>query len=381
MGQERFERYCASTTTDQGCTASKEQISGSSFTRLREWFGTANVYGKPARSILNPASGYIRAYDFTLNPYRGCQYGCSYCYATAFSPNQAMRDDWGNWVIVKENAAELIAKDLDRWQTKHDRPPSIYMSTVTDPYQPIECRERLTRSLLEVMLGRPRAQQPTLVVQTRSPMVVRDLDLLHQFDRVRINLSIPTGSDAVRRDFEPRSPSIKARLNTLAKIRYTAPFDSRLRLSATVTPFLPTFGSLAGDRDREALARLDHADPDCDPDCDRDRDRDRNHPDQRDQTNIQIARKSHKKRDEKRDDLDQLARSLACADRVVFQPFHRNNGGSLGATTRAAAIELRAKYADWYAREADYSQCLRDKLRHYAPDLEILDGAEGFGYA
>jgi DNA repair photolyase len=344
MGKEQFERYqVRSARNADGCAGGTAQTDSTLavVTPLREQFGTANVYGKPARSILNPASGYIRAYDFTLNPYRGCQYGCSYCYATAFSPNQAMRDDWGHWVIVKENAAALIDKELKRWQAKHDRPPSIYMSTVTDPYQPIECRERLTRSLLVAMLARPPEQRPTLVVQTRSPMVVRDLDLLHQFDRVRVNLSIPTGSDRVRRDFEPRSPSIAARLQTLAKIRYTAPFTSRLKLSATVTPFLPTFGSLTDDTPR----RSNPSEPD------------------------------------KPDDLDRLARALACADRVVFQPLHREGGGRTGATTREAAIALRAKYADWYDREADYSQCLRDKLKRYAPDLEILDGAEGFGYA
>lgn len=337
MGKEQFERYLATDVAGSGAVDLSDPTLGE-VTRLREQFGTANVYGKPARSILNPASGYIRAYDFTLNPYRGCQYGCSYCYATAFSPNQAMRDDWGNWVIIKENAAELITKDLDRWQTKHDRPPSIYMSTVTDPYQPIECRERLTRSLLVAMLARPPEQQPTLVIQTRSPMIVRDLDLLHQFDRVRVNLSIPTGSDPVRRDFEPRSPSIAARLHTLAKIRYTAPFSSRLKLSATVTPFLPTFGSLNDDTNRRSPSS-------------------------------------------KADDLDRFARSLACVDRVVFQPFHQSGDSQLTATTREAAIALQAKYADWYDREADYSQCLRDKLKRYAPDIEILDGAEGFGYA
>ncbi|MGD1900938.1 MAG: radical SAM protein [Geitlerinemataceae cyanobacterium] len=329
MGREIFEGYTDDKATEDGAA-------NGAAVRVRERLAGANIYAKAARSILNPASGYIQAYDFTLNPYRGCQYGCSYCYATAFSPNAKMRDDWGNWVIVKDNAATLLGKELARWyKGDRDRPPSIYMSTVTDPYQPIESRARLPRSLLEVMLDRPACEQPTLVVQTRSPMVWRDRDLLHRFERVRVNISIPTGSDAVRRDFEPRSPSVKARINTLKKLRYTAPFDSQLKLSATVTPFLPTFGAIDGERTDG----------------------------------------------EESDDLDRLARGLACADRVVFQPFHPSGGGRLSATTREAAIALRAKYADWYAREADYSRCLRDKLRRYAPDLEILDGAEGFGYA
>lgn len=73
-----------------------------------ENFGHVNVYGVNAKSLLTKASGYIGAYDFTLNPYKGCQYGCSYCYAAAFSPNQKMRQDWGKWAIVKENALEKL---------------------------------------------------------------------------------------------------------------------------------------------------------------------------------------------------------------------------------------------------------------------------------
>ena len=85
---------------------------------LREYFGSSNVYGRNAKSILSKASGYIGAYDFTLNPYKGCQYGCSYCYAAAFSPNQKMRQDWGKWVIVKDNAAALLDQELKRWYEK-----------------------------------------------------------------------------------------------------------------------------------------------------------------------------------------------------------------------------------------------------------------------
>ncbi|MEC4852640.1 MAG: radical SAM protein [Jaaginema sp. PMC 1079.18] len=200
-------------------------------------FGTARVEVRPSRSILSPATGFIRAYDFTLNPYRGCQYGCSYCYAAAFSPNEKMRQDWGNWAIVKENAAELLEKELKRWYKKRDRPPRIYMSSVTDPYQPLETQQRLTRQLLEIMLP----FKPCLVIQTRSPMILRDVDLLQRFRHLRINMSIPTGSDRVRRDFEPRSPSIAARLQTVAKLRQTIDPDKgyRPKLSITITPLLP----------------------------------------------------------------------------------------------------------------------------------------------
>ena len=105
-------------------------------------FGNAEIYTKDAKSLLTKASGFINAYDFTLNPYQGCQYGCSYCYAAAFSPNQKLRKEWGNWVIIKQNAVELLKIELERWKR-------ICMSSVTDPYQAIESKQKLTRQLLQ----------------------------------------------------------------------------------------------------------------------------------------------------------------------------------------------------------------------------------------
>jgi DNA repair photolyase len=206
---------------------------------VREKFGDTTVYAQNAKSLLTKATGFIAAYDFTLNPYRGCQYGCSYCYAAAFSPNPQMRQDWGKWVIYKENAAVVLAKELETWYRKNpNQPPRIYMSSVTDPYQPLESKHQLTRSLLEVMLD----YRPNLVIQTRSPIITRDIDYLQRFQRLRINMSIPTGSEAVRRDFEPRSPSIKARLNAIKKIRQSIDgFKGFIpKISITITPLLPT---------------------------------------------------------------------------------------------------------------------------------------------
>lgn len=278
------------------------------------------VYSRPSQSILSPASGFIQAYDFTLNPYRGCQYGCSYCYAAAFSPNAQMRQDWGNWVIVKENAAELLQRDLKRWYKRHDTPPSIYMSTVTDPYQPLEAKQGLTRLLLEVMLP----FKPCLVIQTRSPMIVRDVDLLQRFRRLRINMSIPTGSDRVRRDFEPRSPSVAARLQTMAKLKQAIDPDKGYspKLSITITPLLPTFWQ----------------------DCDR------------------------------------FMAKLAVVDRIVIQPFHKSSDRSLVASTRSDAIALKTKYAWWYDNEEQSYQQFKEILDRQLSHLEVREGQAGFGY-
>lgn len=291
---------------------------------FRENRARTDIYTVEAKSILNRATGFISAYDFTLNPYRGCQFGCSYCYAAAFSPDRQKRQDWGNWVIVKENAAAILSKELTNWNKKHDRPASIYMSSVTDPYQPIEIKQQLTRELLTVMLR----FQPTLVIQTRSPTIIRDFDLLKQFERLRINLSIPTGSEVVRKDFEPRSPSIKARLQTISKLRYGIPVncDRDIRFSVTITPLLPTLP----------------------------------------------------------DDEFSFINKLTTVDRIVLQEFHPSNENSLVASTRTEAIALKEKYAWWYTDEVfsyqQFKERLTRQLQAWSVNVEIKEGKTGFGY-
>lgn len=306
MASPKYEGYCE-------CTPTK---------LVQEKFGDVNVYAQNAKSLLTKATGFIAAYDFTLNPYRGCQYGCSYCYAAAFSPNTQMRQDWGKWVIFKENATEILVKELDKWYIKNPhQPPRIYMSSVTDPYQPLESKHQLTRSLLEVMID----YRPTLVIQTRSPIIVRDIDYLQRFQRLRINMSIPTGSELVRKDFEPRSPSIKARLNAINKIKQSIDHLKGFlpKISITVTPLLPTLPT----------------------------------------------------------DEAAFIKKLAIADRVVIQAFHSTNQSrSLVASTRQEAEEIKQKYAWWYENEKLSYMKFKEKLVSQLPGVEIMEGKEGFGY-
>ena len=148
--------------------------------------GPTQVTYRPARDILTKTSGFIRAYDFTLNPYSGCSFGCSYCYAAFFSRDQTQQDNWGLWVNAKQNAAQLLG-DLKPGALDGKR---IYMSSVTDPYQPLEQRILLTQQILEKLAGRHR---PKLVVQTRSPLVTRDIPLFQEIEqrggRVQVNMS------------------------------------------------------------------------------------------------------------------------------------------------------------------------------------------------
>ncbi|MBD2180402.1 SPL family radical SAM protein [Aerosakkonema funiforme] len=287
----------------------------------QESFGTAKVYINNAKSILNKATGFIDYYDFTLNPYRGCQYGCSYCYAAAFSPNSKMRQDWGNWVIIKQNAVEILEKELQKWQKKNpDKPASIYMSSVTDPYQPIESKQMLTRGLLEAMVK----YQPILVIQTRSPLIAKDVDILQQFRRLRINMSIPTGSEQVRKDFEPRTPSISARLKAIETLKRNIRYQEShwIRFSVTITPLLPTFPE---------------------------------------------------------DEVD-FIRKLEIVDRVVIQEFHPTQTRSLVAGTRQEAENIKQKYSWWYDNEQlNYLQ-FKEKLDLLLSGVEIKEGKAGFGF-
>src|SRR5262245_41937572 len=157
-----------------------------------------------ARSIFSPATGYIArgGFDFSCNPYLGCTYGCSYCYAMYLPQNRRPKEDWGRWFDAKRNAVELAERSARKLAGQ-----AVYLSSVTDPYQPAERGLYLTRGILEALLP----YQPRLVVQTRSPLVLRDIDLLQQFRRVRVNLSIPTDSDDVWRAFEPKSPPLGRR--------------------------------------------------------------------------------------------------------------------------------------------------------------------------
>ena len=192
--------------------------------------GETAVEYRPVRELLTRATGFMDAYDFTLNPYSGCSFGCTYCYAAFFSRTKQGRDTWGKWVDVKENAVEL----MDRRRVGSLDGKLIYMSSVTDPYQPVERELNLTRRVLEIMAER---HKPRLVVQTRSPDVVRDIDLYQQIEanggRVQVNMTVTTDDEDVRRTFEPFCPSNTVRLKAIREVQ-----DAGVETCITMTPLL-----------------------------------------------------------------------------------------------------------------------------------------------
>lgn len=192
--------------------------------------GETAVEYKPAREVLTRATGFMDAYNFTLNPYSGCSFGCTYCYAAFFSRTKQGRDTWGKWIDVKENAIEL----MDRRRVGSLDGKLIYMSSVTDPYQPVERELELTRKVLEIMAER---HKPKLVVQTRSPDVVRDVDLFQQIEanggRVQVNMTVTTDDEEVRRTFEPFCPSNMVRLKAIGEVQ-----NASVDACITMTPLL-----------------------------------------------------------------------------------------------------------------------------------------------
>jgi DNA repair photolyase len=180
-----------------------------------------------ARSIFSPATGFIErgGFDWTCNPYLGCSFGCTYCYAMFLPQNRRPREEWGKWFQAKINALELARKHAPKLAGK-----AVYLSSVTDPYLPAERSLCLTRGILEEMVS----HQPRLLIQTRGPLVVRDLDVLTRFHSVRVNVSIPTDSEKVRQAFEPKAPPLERRWQALAEIKATG-----VATGICVTPMLP----------------------------------------------------------------------------------------------------------------------------------------------
>ncbi|WP_018130376.1 SPL family radical SAM protein [Effusibacillus pohliae] len=193
------------------------------------------IVTKTANTILTPTGGFLAGYTHSLNPYAGCAYACSYCYVRQLPIALFHGQEWGTWVDIKQNAAQLLEKELKK--AKRKGPVKIFMSSSTDPYQPIEHKARVTRSLLEVMAAEP---PDLLFVQTRSPLVVRDIDLFRQMrDRIMVSVTVETDLEPVRQAFTPQAPGIRARLTALRKLKQ-AGIPSQVAV-APVLPCSPAF--------------------------------------------------------------------------------------------------------------------------------------------
>jgi len=142
--------------------------------------------------------------DYSLNPYRGCQHNCAYCYV----PNvlRINREKWGNFVDIKTNIPNILSKEL-----KKKKAGVVGISTVTDPYQPIEKNYKLTKYCLEQLL---RYDFP-ICIQTKSDLILRDIELISEFSNKEVIISIGTINEIDKKKLEPNSSTIKDRLKIL----------------------------------------------------------------------------------------------------------------------------------------------------------------------
>ncbi|MGQ9801067.1 MAG: radical SAM protein [Candidatus Saccharicenans sp.] len=174
------------------------------------------------RSILNRS----KIFDYCLNPYTGCSHACRYCYAGLFMRRYSGHPEpWGQFVDIKLNAPELLRKQLPR-----ARKGTVWIASVCDPYQPVEKHYQLTRKCL---LELKQSDFPVFI-QTKSDLVVRDLDILKDLSSIEVGFSVATDDDRTAALFEPGAPPVSRRFQALETIK-----KHNLRTYAFIGPLLP----------------------------------------------------------------------------------------------------------------------------------------------
>ncbi|HEC94799.1 MAG TPA: radical SAM protein [Thermoplasmatales archaeon] len=159
-------------------------------------------YCKTALSL-----SHLPGLDYSLNPYRGCQHACTYCYVP--SVLHISRDDWGEWVETRVNIPTVLSRELKK------KPKGVVgISTVTDPYQPLEKKYCLTRFCLKQLLK----HDFPVSIQTKSNLVLRDKDIISRFSDAEVGVTVTTLNDDERKLLEPCAPSIEKRLDTIKKL-------------------------------------------------------------------------------------------------------------------------------------------------------------------
>ncbi len=185
-----------------------------------------------AKSILTKTTLKNVDFDYTVNPYIGCAFGCVYCYASFMGRFVGKKnEDWGTYVFVKINASELLAKEIKKLPNK-GKGNAIWFSSVTDPYQGLEAKYQLTRKCLKVLLAY--GYEGEVHILTKSDLLLRDIDLFHYLPRHSVGLTITSTDDKVSRYFEKFAPPVSKRLQALKQLK-----EAGLHTYAFVGPILP----------------------------------------------------------------------------------------------------------------------------------------------
>ncbi|RJR14743.1 MAG: radical SAM protein [Nitrospiraceae bacterium] len=183
------------------------------------------------RSVLTKSG--IPGMKYCINPYVGCAHACRYCYATFMKRFTGHMEPWGSFVDVKVNAPEILQRQLRRAEKG-----TVMVSSVTDAYQPVEARYELTRKCLEILSF----YNFPVSILTKSPLVLRDMDIISKFEDAEVGLTITTDDDRMRNIFEPYAPPVQARIDALKKLH-----QAGISTYVFIGPLLPM--------DTESLAR------------------------------------------------------------------------------------------------------------------------------
>lgn len=270
------------------------------------------IFAESASRVLSPTSGFIAEAGFThsLTPARNCTFGCTYCYVPTMRIFGGLKPDdwrrWGQFTTFKENAAELLARELRPEQR-------IYCSPLVDPYQPAEAEAQRMPRILDAVIAHP---PRVFTLQTRGPLIVRDLDRLRRIRGLRVSFSITTNREDVRKLFEPLCAPIAERLAVMSELRAAG-----IEVYATLSPLLP-----------------------CDP-----------------------------------DELVRLAVEASGRD-LIGDPLHVRSVKPRGATTREAAWNICVKngFAEWL--EAPFQNTIVEQIRRAAERYgkRFATGPRGF---
>jgi len=275
------------------------------------------VFESQARSILSATTGFIAEAGFThsLTPSRNCTFGCSYCYVPTMRIYGGLKQEdwrhWGQFTTFKWNTPELLRRELREQQI-------IYCSPLVDPYQPAEESEQLMPCILDELLARP---PKIFVIQTRAPLIVRDLaklTALAQRTILRVSFSITTNREAIRKLYEPHCTTIDCRLKAIRALR-----EAGITTFATLAPILP-----------------------CDP-----------------------------------EELATIA--LDATDQaIIADPLHIRSVKPRGATTREAAFAISERHGFFEWLDPDFQREVVARMRCviYCAGRRFATGTEGFAW-
>ncbi|MBT3249858.1 MAG: radical SAM protein [Candidatus Pacebacteria bacterium] len=172
--------------------------------------------------------------DWVINPYGGCRFGCKYCYAAFVGKFRHPDEEWGNYVDIKTNAPELLKAELTKKLKKSSDIGTIFLSSVTDPYQGLEAKYQLTKKCLQVLLDFN--YQGKVSILTKSTLVTRDIQLFKQFHNIEVGLTITSTGDPIAEYLETYAAPHQSRLTALAELS-----QAGISTYTFVGPLLPHF--------------------------------------------------------------------------------------------------------------------------------------------